>query len=210
MKIYTWNTPNGQKPVIAAEELGLSYQLVPVDLGAGQQREAPFLAINPNGKIPALVDNVGGASHRVFESGAVLLHLASRRDGLLPADDAGRAEVLGWCFWQVGGLGPMLGQYGHFATADEPHAPAVARFGDESLRLLGVLERQLADHAHVAGEGYTLADVMLWPWVKGGLPYLKGYDEAAVTSLTATVRWVARVGERPAVKRAMAKLEAMV
>ena len=140
--LYTWQTPNGEKPVLMLEECGLDYDLHMIDISAGEQKTPDFLAINPNGKIPAIVDTDGGERHAVFESGAILIYLAEKTGKFLPASGPARYEALQWTFFQVGGTGPMLGQWHHFRNAAPEKIPyAVDRYKNESLRLLGVLVR---------------------------------------------------------------------
>ncbi len=205
--LYAWNTPNGIKPLILLEELGLPYAVHPIDIGAGDQHRDAFLAINPNGRIPAMVDGRGDTPFRVFESGAMLLHLAEQSGRFLPTDPAARAEVMGWVFWQVGGVGPMLGQWGHFARRDEKLDYAIERYLGESFRLFEVLEAALQTRDYVAG-AYSIADMMLHPWVSGGFRYLEGAG-VTVPELPQTRAWVARIAERPAVKRAAAVAEGL-
>ncbi len=207
--LYAWNTPNGQKPAILLEELGVEYTLRGVNIGSGEQFEPWFVEINPNSKIPALVhEEAGAAPVRLFESGALLIYLAERFGGFLPEAPAARAAALSWTFWQVGGVGPMLGQWGHFAGRGEGSAYALERFSTESLRLLGVLERQLGEHAWAAGEAYSVADIALWPWVYAGRRYLRAAG-AELPSLPSTEGWCERIGARPAVQRAMSRLEGL-
>ena len=207
-KLYTWNTPNGQKPLLLLEELGLDYEIIPVNIGQGVQMEEWFLQINPNGRIPALVDEVDGEELRIFESGAILVHLSERAGRFLPTRGQARVDALGWTFWQVGGLGPMLGQWGHFNMRSEKIPYAIERYRDESFRLFEVLERGLADgRDHLAGE-YSIADMMNWTWIKGGFSFMEEAGET-LPALPFTRAWLERVGERPAVKRAMEKAGAL-
>jgi GSH-dependent disulfide-bond oxidoreductase len=144
IELYTANTPNGQKPAIMLEEIGLPYQISPVNISQGEQHTDTFLAINPNGKIPAIVDRSVAGGQRVFESGAILIYLAEKSGKLLSSDSKNRSEVLAWTFWQVGGLGPMIGQWGHFSrSAPEKISYAINRYLDESVRLLNVLDSHL-------------------------------------------------------------------
>ncbi|MCB8837804.1 glutathione S-transferase N-terminal domain-containing protein [Aurantimonas sp. VKM B-3413] len=202
--LYTWQTPNGEKPVIMLEECGLPYELHMIDISSGAQKAPDFLAINPNGKIPAIVDRDGGGEQRVFESGAILLYLAEKTGLFLPASGPARVEALGWTFFQVGNTGPMLGQWHHFAMfADEKIPYAIKRYRDESLRVLGVLDDRLKDRDYLAGE-YSIADIINFGWVRSGVSGLK--DEGA-RDLTALMGWIERVGSRPAVKTALKKLD---
>lgn len=203
LTLYTWNTSNGKKPVILLEELGASYELVPVNLSRGEQKAEPYLRVNPNGKIPALVDGERDPPVRVFESGAVLLYLAERFGRFLPSSPAERIEALAWAFWQVGGLGPMLGQLIYFQNLDEPVPHALERFGQETLRLFEVLENRLEEHEHLATDEYSIADIMVWPWASIGLGRL---DDAQRQQLPRVRAWVERIGARPAVLAALEKL----
>ena len=162
--LYTWGTPNGRKISIMLEETGLPYRVHPIDISKGQQHEAAYLAINPNGKIPALVDpeGPGGKPITVFESGAMLIYLAEKTGSFLPAE--ARYEVLQWLMWQMGGFGPILGQAHYFrrmAKEEVPHA--IERYTSEARRLYGVLDRRLGEADYVAG-AYSIADMALYPW----------------------------------------------
>ena len=202
LDLYTWNTPNGQKAAIMLEEIGLPYQIFPIDISQGAQHTDAFLAINPNGKIPALVD--GG--QRVFESGAILVYLAEKSGKLLPIDRQNRAEVFAWTFWQVGGLGPMLGQWGHFTRSAPEKIPyAIDRYLTESIRLLNVLNRQLEGRTFIADE-YSIADIANYTWTASGLSFLRSAHPNRVENLVALDRWLQLVGNRPAVKKGLAKL----
>ena len=193
-------TPNGWKITIALEELGLPYTVRPVDLGTGEQFAPGFLAISPNNRIPAIVDHApadGGGPLSVFESGAILMYLAEKTGRLMPADARGRVAVTEWLMWQMGGLGPMLGQNGHFRLyAPERIAYATDRYAREADRLYGVLDRQLAaTGAYVAGGEYTIADIACFPWII--THKAQGIDMAAFPHVA---RWFADVRQRPAVK----------
>ena len=201
--LHYWPTPNGHKITIFLEEAGLDYTIHPVDIGAGDQFEPEFLAISPNNKMPAIVDTApadGGAPLSVFESGAILLYLAEKTGRFLPTDLRGRVTVLEWLSWQVGGLGPMTGQYGHFHV----YAPASidyarARYRREVERLMGVLDRRLAGRAFIAGDALTIADMACHPWIDAYAKApvdMKPYPELR--------RWHDAVGARPAVQRAYA------
>ena len=206
MNLYTWNTPNGQKPVLLLEELGASYEIVPIDITAGDQDDAEFRRINPNGKIPALRDG----EITIFESGAILLYLAERADRFLPADPARRMDVLSWTFWQVCGLGPMAGQWGNFQRRDERDDYAEQRYRDETVRLLGVLEERLKGGEWLSGAGYTIADMMSWPWVKGIFDLFGPNDEISPQKLPQVHAWSEAIGKREATVRALEKLEKAV
>lgn len=199
--LWYWPTPNGWKVSIALEEMGLAYEMKPVNIGVGEQFDPAFQAISPNGRMPAIVDPDGpdGAPLSIFESGAILQYLGVKSGCFYPQDARGKAEVDQWLFWQVGGLGPMAGQAHHFRqyapamTADQRHlAYGVRRYTDETNRLYGVLDRRLTDRDYVAGD-YSIADMAIWPWI---LPALQGQSLDDFPNLQA---WRRRVGERPAV-----------
>lgn len=197
--LYFWPTPNGYKPLLLLEETGLEYRLMPVNIGAGAQFEPAFLAVSPNNRIPAILDHVpagGGAPVSVFESGAILLYLAERTGRFIPADLRGRVEVLQWLFWQMGGLGPMLGQNHHFALYAPEQIPyAIKRYRDETSRLYGVLDRRLADREYVAGE-YSIADMACYPWI---VPYERQGQNLA--DFPSVKRWFNAIRARPATIR---------
>lgn len=195
LHLYTWGTPNGKKVSIALEELGLPYTVHPVNIGAGAQFEAAYLKVNPNSKIPALVDDETGVT--VFESGAILLYLAEKYGQFLPAAGADRYAVLQWLMFQMGGVGPMFGQAGHFARAEEKIPYAIQRYTTEALRLVGVLENALTGKEFIAG-AYSIADMALYPWLSA--MYRLGFDTAAYPQVVA---WLERIGNRPAVQRGM-------
>jgi GSH-dependent disulfide-bond oxidoreductase len=197
IELYTWTTPNGLKPLILLEELGVPYEIHWVNIGNGGQHAADFLALNPNAKIPALRD---GELH-VFESGALLIHLAEKFDRFLPRTGQARIEALAWLFFQVGGVGPMFGQYGHFLRTSEPQPYALERYRNESERLLGVLDARLREVDYLAGE-YSIADIATVGWVAGARDIMK----LPVASFASVEKWLARIEARPAVKRAREKL----
>jgi GSH-dependent disulfide-bond oxidoreductase len=196
MHVFVWTTPNGYKPLILLEELGLPHTIVPVNLGQGEQHRPEFLALNPNGRIPALVDDDAGV--RVFESGAILIYLAEKEGKLLPAAGQARASVMEWLMFQMSGVGPMIGQLGHFLTAKREDPYPLDRYRGEVERILGVLDGQLGKGDHLAGE-YSIADIATYPWIaplpRYGMPLDRWPN---------LVRWVGAVGARPAVQRAMA------
>jgi GST-like protein len=206
ISLYTWTTPNGRKVSIALEELGLPYEVHPVNIGANEQFTPDFLAVSPNNKIPAIVDHgAPGGPLSIFESGAILLYLAERTGALLPPEPAARAQVLEWLFWQVGGVGPMFGQLFYFAVrAPEKLPHAIARFQDESIRLLGVLDRRLQTSLFVGGETYSIADIATYPWVSAAIGLIRGTAGDAVPPTPGVDRWLAELGARPAVQRGMA------
>ena len=210
MQLYSLATPNGVKVTVMLEELlqlghaGAEYDAWLIQISEGDQFSSGFVAVNPNSKIPALMDRSGTQPVRVFESGAILMHLAEKFGAFLPAGGAARSECLSWLFWQVGS-GPFLGGgFGHFyAYAPTKIEYAIDRFAMEVKRQLDVLNRRLADNAYLAGPEYTIADIAAWPWY-GGL--VKGYlYEAAeflqVQDYTHVQRWADAIGERPAVQR---------
>jgi len=204
INLYTWQTPNGEKPVIMLEECGLDYRLHMIDISADEQKTPDFLAINPNGKIPALVDQGEASNQRVFESGSILIYLAEKTGQFLPSQGPGRIETLSWTFFQVGNTGPMLGQWHHFDSAADERLPyAIGRYRDESIRLLGVLDSHLKDREYLAGD-YSIADIINFGWVRSGISGLK--DQGA-GQFSALIDWVERVGSRPAVKSALEELD---
>lgn len=194
--LYTAGTPNGQKASIMLEECGFPYTAHAVDIRGGEQNSASYRAINPNGKIPAIVDHDGGDQIVVFESGAILVYLAEKVGRLLPASGQARADALAWTFWQVGGLGPMVGQWLHFQrAAPEPILYAIDRYRREVERLLGVLDARLTDHEYLAGD-YSIADIASFTWAAAGMRFL---GDAAEGAFSSAKRWVEQVGARPAV-----------
>jgi GST-like protein len=209
-QLYSLGTPNGQKVTIMLEELlarghkGAEYDAWLIKIGEGEQFGSGFVAVNPNSKIPALVDRSGPKPIRVFESGAILLHLAEKFGEFLPKDPAGRAECLSWLFWQMGSAPYLGGGFGHFyAYAPSKIEYAIDRFAMESKRQLDVLERRLGETAYLAGDDYTIADIAVWPWYGGlakGLLYGAG-EFLAVHEYKNVNRWADAIGARPAVKR---------
>ncbi|MGH0037519.1 MAG: glutathione S-transferase N-terminal domain-containing protein [Myxococcota bacterium] len=197
--LYYWPTPNGWKISIALEEMELPYRIVSVNIGRGEQFEPDFLAISPNNRMPAIVDHEplgGGAPLSVFESGAILLYLAEKTGRFLPAPARERYEAVQWLMWQMGGLGPMLGQHGHFKLyAPEKVEYAIDRYRREADRLYGVLDRRLAHREHVAGD-YSVADMAIWPWV---LTYKQQGIELG--DFPNVRRWYDALKERPALRR---------
>jgi GST-like protein len=205
LTLYTWKTPNGYKLPILLEELGLEYTLVPVNIGKGEQRTPEFLKINPNGKIPALVDNdAEGGSLSIFESGAILEYIAEKNGKFFPKDVHGKYTVLEWLMFQVGGVGPMLGQLGHFVRFAPEKVPyAITRYTDEVKRLLGVLDARLGEADYLAGE-YSIADIATWPWVR----MIKGMDGFSMADYPNLSRWIDAIAARPAVMKALEKVNA--
>ena len=208
LDLYYWTTPNGHKITMFLEEAGLPYRLIPVNIGIGDQFKPEFLAIAPNNRIPALVDHEpadGGAPLSLFESGAILLYLAEKTGRFIPADLRGRAEVLQWLFWQMGGLGPMLGQNHHFKQyAPEVIPYAINRYVNETNRLYGVLDRRLADRPFVAGAQYSIADMAAYPWI---VPHQRqGQD---LNDFPHLKRWFETIAARPGTVRAYEKAKAV-
>ncbi len=213
LQLYSLGTPNGQKATIMLEELlaaghkEAEYDAWLIDIGAGDQFSSGFVAVNPNSKIPALVDRSGPQPIRVFESGAILVHLAEKFGTLLPTTPAARAECLAWLFWQVGSAPFVGGGFGHFyAYAPEKIEYAIDRYAMEVKRQLDVLDRQLAKHEYAAGEHYTIADVAIWPWY-GGLVRNEVYHAAeflSVRDYRHVCHWADTVAARPAVQRGRA------
>jgi GST-like protein len=199
IEVYSWATPNGHKVHIMLEECGLPYRAHAIDIGAGDQFSAEFLAISPNNKIPAIVDPNGpdGAPISLFESGAILMYLAGKTGRFMPASTRGRYEMLEWLMFQMGGVGPMLGQAHHFRIyAPEKIEYAVNRYTNEAKRLYGVMNKRLAKSKYMAGNEYTIADIAIFPWLRSwknqgidwvDYPHLKG--------------WFDEIAARPAVRR---------
>ncbi|HEY0878908.1 MAG TPA: glutathione S-transferase N-terminal domain-containing protein [Zeimonas sp.] len=200
--VYTWPTPNGHKVHILLEECGLPYAVHPIDIGAGDQFAPDFLAISPNNKIPAIVDNDGpdGEPIAMFESGAILVYLASKTGKFLPGDTRGRYDVLQWLMFQMGGIGPMLGQAHHFRNyAPEKIEYGIARYTNEAKRLYGVLDRRLAATGDWLAAGqYSVADIATWPWIRS-----HENQGVSLEDYPQVKRWFERIGARPAVQRAV-------
>jgi GSH-dependent disulfide-bond oxidoreductase len=207
LDLYYWPTPNGHKITLFLEEAGLEYRIVPVHIGKGEQFAPEFLRISPNNKIPALVDHApadGGLPLALFESGAILLYLAEKHGRFLPTDLRGRADTLAWLFWQVGGLGPMLGQNHHFSQyAPEKIPYAIDRYVKETSRLYAVLDQRLADREFIAGE-YSIADMAAYPWTLG-----YGRQGVQIEQFPHVKRWIDAIGARPATVRAYEKGKAV-
>ena len=206
IEVYSWATPNGHKVHIMLEECGLPYRATAVDIGAGDQFKPEFLAISPNNKIPAIVDPDGldGQPLSLFESGAILMYLAAKTNRFMPASTRGRYEMLEWLMFQMGGVGPMLGQAHHFRIyAPEKIPNAIDRYTNEARRLYGVMNKRLAKSKYIAGPTYSIADIAIFPWLRSwknqGIdwndhPHLKG--------------WFDEIGARPAVQRGVEVLAA--
>ncbi|MBV7535842.1 glutathione S-transferase N-terminal domain-containing protein [Duganella sp. sic0402] len=206
LTLHTWTTPNGRKIPIMLEELGLEYDILAVDISKGEQFKPEFLAISPNNKIPAIVEtDSNGNSFSMFESGAILTYLAERTGKLLPASGPERYKVLEWLHWQIGGLGPMLGQAGFFAVRSEEKSQlAIAHFVEEADRLLGVMDKQLAKHAYIAGDAYSIADIACYPWTVAVLDKMQPVLGEQLARKPQLQRWLKMIGARPAVQRGMA------
>jgi GST-like protein len=204
--LYTWSTPNGRKISIMLEELGWPYEVRPVNIGKDEQFAPDFLKVAPNNKIPALVDDEAeGGPLSIFESGAILVYLAEKSGKFLAPSGAARFKALEWLFWQVGGLGPMLGQLGFFAKRSPEKAPlAIRRFTEEADRLLGVMDRRLTEVSYLAGADYSIADMATYPWTLAATSFLNDVLSDSLASKPALDRWLRAVGERPAVQRGMA------
>jgi GST-like protein len=197
--VWTWPTPNGHKVHIALEELELPYKVIPVNIGAGDQFEPQFLAINPNHRIPAIVDpdGPGGKPLTLFESGAILIYLAEKTGKLIPTDPVERLTCLQWLMFQMGGVGPMFGQYNHFAAYAAEKLPyAIDRYAKEVARLHRVLEKRLSQSAYLAGPDYSIADIATFPWIRN--PDRRGID---LQTFPAVQRWHDAIAARPAVQR---------
>jgi len=200
--VYYWTTPNGHKITIFLEEAGLQYKIIPVNIGKGEQFKAEFLAVAPNNRIPAIVDRApadGGKPISVFESGAILLYLADKTGKFIGKGLRARTETMQWLFWQMGGLGPMAGQYNHFGNYAPDKIPyAIDRYRNEVNRLFGVMNKRLADRDYLAGD-YSIADMASYPWV---VPWERqGQNIADSPHLK---RWLEAIAARDAVKRAYA------
>lgn len=204
--LYYWPTPNGHKVTMFLEEADLPYRIHPVDISAGDQFKPAFLAISPNNRMPALVDTQpadGGAPIAVFESGAILVYLAEKTGLFLPHEARARKAVLEWLFWQVGGLGPMAGQNHHFSLYAAERIPyATARYVNETNRLYGVLDRQLANHGFVAGDDYSIADMAAYPWI---VPWKR--QQQNLDDFPHLRRWFDAVAARPGTVAAYARGE---
>ena len=194
---HYWPTPNGWKVAIMLEEIGLGYRMIPVNIQRGEQHTPEFLAISPNGRMPAIVDrDAPGGPLPVFESGAILLHLAERSGRFAPTETRERTALMEWLFWQVGSLGPMAGQLSHFVNyARGEHPYSHDRYAGEYRRCLGVLERRLEGRAYILGD-YSIADMAAWPWVLIAKPLGQPLDE-----FPNVTRWRSAVKARPAVQR---------
>jgi len=199
IELYTWPTPNGHKVHIMLEETGLAYNVHPIDISAGDQFDPEFLKISPNNRMPAIVDTDGpdGKPISLFESGAILIYLAEKTGRFLPEAPRARYATLQWLMWQMGGLGPMLGQAHHFRQYAPEQIPyAVERYTNEARRLYGVADRRLGEARYLAGDDYTIADIASFPWTRSH--ERQGVDFADYPNVK---RWFDEIGARPAVER---------
>jgi GSH-dependent disulfide-bond oxidoreductase len=199
LQLYSWPTPNGHKIHIMLEECGLKYDVIPVNIGAGDQFKPEFLKISPNNKMPAIVDSDGpdGKPISIFESGAILIYLAAKTGKFMPKNDRDKYTVLQWLMFQMGGVGPMLGQNHHFRTyAPEKLPYAIDRYTNEAKRIYGVIDRQLAANRFIAGKTYTIADMAIYPWLRNWKA--QGVELSDYPHLKA---WFEGLEKRPAVQR---------
>jgi GST-like protein len=199
IQLYTWGTPNGKKASIMLEEIGMPYEVHPINIGQGDQMKPEYLAINPNNKIPSIIDpdGPGGKPFTLFESGAILMYLAEKSGKLWPADMRQRYTVIQWLMFQMGGVGPMFGQANYFYRLEEKNLQAIDRFKKEALRLYNVLNQALGEREYLAGE-YSLADIATYPWVgrhEGHHVKLEEFPHVK--------RWFDKLSQRPAVQRGM-------
>lgn len=194
--LYTWSTPNGRKVSIALEEMEIDYDTVAINLKNQEQKTADFLAINPNGKIPAIVDHEE-CDFPVFESGAILIYLAEKTGQFLPSDAKGRSRVLQWLMFQMGGLGPMQGQANVFVRYFPERIPSViSRYRNETQRIFGVMDNVLGERPFLADDYYSIADMACWPWIAQ-----HDWSNIDLEPFPNLSRWFERIGERPAVQR---------
>jgi GST-like protein len=204
--LYYWTTPNGHKISLFLEEAGLPYNVHPINISQGEQFQPHFLKIAPNNRIPAIVDHTpadGGEPLSLFESGAILLYLAEKTGKFLPKDLRGRLTALQWLFWQMGGLGPMAGQNHHFSQfAPEKIPYAIKRYIDETARLYGVLNKQLAENEFVAGSEYSIADMAIYPWIVS-----HKWQSQNLEDFPHVQRWFNHIKDRPATVKAYALVQ---
>jgi GST-like protein len=204
-EVHYWPTPNGKKVTILLEELGVPYRITPCNIGRGDQFTDGFLKMNPNHRMPVLIDHdpaEGGEPISIFESGAIMTYIADKEGRFLPQDARGRAEVLQWVFWQMANQGPKLGECGHFRRLGDTQGDqsyAVRRFTDEANRLYGVLNNRLYEHRYLAGDDYTIADIISYPWAVNW--QAQGQD---IEEFKYFKRWLEELAARPAVQRGMA------
>jgi len=199
IQLYTWGTPNGKKVSIMLEEIAMPYEVHPINLGQGDQLKPEYLAINPNNKIPSIIDTdgPGGKPLTLFESGAILMYLAEKSGKLWVADMRQRYAVIQWLMFQMGGVGPMFGQANYFFRLEEKVPYAIERYHKEALRLYGVLEKALGQNEYLAGE-YSIADIATYPWV-----WRHDIHQVKLDDFPNVKRWYDKISERPAVKRGM-------
>ena len=199
IQLYTWGTPNGKKVSIMLEEIGLPYEVHAINIGQGDQFKPEYLAINPNNKIPSIIDPDGpdGKPFTLFESGAILMYLAEKSGKLWPGDLRQRYTVIQWLMFQMGGVGPMFGQANYFYRLEEKVPFAIERFHKEALRLYGVLEKALGEREYLAGE-YSLADIATYPWV-----WRHEMHHVKLEEFPHVKRWYDAISDRPAVQRGM-------
>ena len=199
--LYTWPTPNGHKIHIMLEETGTPYRVIPVNIGKGEQFDPDFLKISPNNKMPAMIDPEGpdGEPVSMFESGAMLIYLAEKTGQFLPKDPRARYEAMAWLMWQMGGVGPMLGQVHHFLNyAVEDVTYAKERYSNEAKRLYGVADKRLGESRFLAGDEISIADFACWPWMRR--PWRQGVEREELPNY---LRWFGEIEARPAVQRAV-------
>jgi len=199
IQLYTWGTPNGKKASIMLEEIGMPYEVHPINIGQGDQFKSEYLAINLNNKIPSIIDpdGPGGKPFTLFESGAILMYLAEKSGKLWPADLRQRYTVIQWLMFQMGGVGPMFGQANYFYRLEEKIPFAIERFHKEALRLYGVLEKALGKNEFLSGE-YSIADIATYPWV-----WRHEMHHVRLEDFPSVKRWYDSISDRPAVKRGM-------
>jgi GST-like protein len=199
IQLYTWGTPNGKKASIMLEEIGMPYEVHPINIGQRDQFKSEYLAINPNNKIPSIIDpdGPGGKPFTLFESGAILMYLAEKSGKLWPADLRQRYTVIQWLMFQMGGVGPMFGQANYFYRLEEKIPFAIERFHKEALRLYGVLEKALGKNEFLSGE-YSIADIATYPWV-----WRHEIHHVRLEDFSSVKRWYDSISDRPAVKRGM-------
>jgi len=199
--LYTWTTPNGRKVSIMLEECGLPYKVHEINIGQDEQFTPGFMAINPNSKIPAIVDSEGpdGKPISMFESGAILIYLAAKSGKFLPASDRGKYEALQWLMFQMGGVGPMIGQAHHFIRSAKEQVPyGIERYSKETRRLYGVLDKRLATEKYLAAGQYTIADIATYAWIAR-----YEWHKVDLNDFPNVKRWFDTISARPAVKRGM-------
>ncbi len=204
LKLYTWKTPNGYKVPIMLEELALPYEVIPVDINEGGQMTPEFLAMNPNHKIPVLVDeDAEGGALTIFESGAILMYLAEKSGQFLPTDTVGKYTTIEWLLFQLASVGPMFGQANHFVkhTAERLEYP-IARYTKEAQRLMGVMNTRLGTVEYLAG-AYSIADIATWPWIRSGI----ANKHVVLSEYPNVEKWYKAIEARPAVMRAIANVD---